>query len=215
MSKRSKSRPVRVFIVDDHPMLREGTQSSFERAPGIQVVGTAGDGASALEQIATQVPDVLVLDMRLPDMSGADVARQVRSLFPSIGIVILTGYDDPHYARALTQLDIQGYLRKTASSDEIVAAVRRVAAGGRIFDPEIVRVLEDSSTATESLTTRELEVLQLVAQGKRNAEIADNLVLSVKTVEFHISNLLAKIGARSRAEAVRTAYQQGLLHNDH
>jgi DNA-binding NarL/FixJ family response regulator len=213
MSSRRRSESVRVFIVDDHPMLREGTQSSFERAPGIEVVGTASDGASALEQIAQQTPDVLVLDMRLPDMSGVDVARHVRSLFPSIGIVILTGYDDPHYARAVTQLDIQGYLRKTASSDEIVAAVRRVASGRKVFDPEIVRTLEDTTNTAESLTSRELEVLQLIARGRRNAEIADELTLSVKTVEMHISNMLAKMGSRSRSEAVRAAYQQGLLQD--
>ncbi len=214
MNSQIESNPVRVFIVDDHPMLREGTQSSFERAPGIQVVGTADNGASALEQIAKRLPDVLVLDMRLPDMSGVEVARRVRSLFPSIGIVILTGYDDPHYARAVTQLDIQGYLRKTASSDEIVAAVREVAAGGKVFDPEIVRVLQDSHNVTESLTSREIEVLQLIARGRRNAEIASELVLSAKTVEFHISNLLAKMGARSRSDAVRAAYQQGLLQDE-
>ena len=213
MSRRGGQEPVRVFIVDDHPMLREGTQSSFDRAPGIQVIGTAGDGGSALEQISASPPDVLVLDMRLPDMSGVDVARQVRSHFPSIGIVILTGYDDVHYARALTQLDIQGYLRKTASSDEIVSAVLCVAEGGKVFDPEIVRVLEDSSNTAESLTARELEVLRMVAVGKRNTEIADELVLSIKTVEFHISNMLAKLGARSRAEAVRAGYQQGLLRD--
>ncbi len=214
MNSTSNSREVRVFIVDDHPMLREGTQSSFERATGIEVVGSAADGGSAIEQITILQPDVLVLDIRLPDMSGVDVARHVRTRFPSVGIVILTGYDDPHYARALTKLDIQGYLRKTASTDEIIAAVRQVAAGGTVFDPEIVRVLEDSSDSAESLTAREREVLQLIADGRRNAEIADELVLSIKTVEFHISNLFAKMGARSRSEAVRAAYQDGLLRDE-
>lgn len=211
MDRPVASSEVRVFIVDDHPMLREGTQSSFDRAPGITVIGTAENGVTALRKIARHEPDVLLLDIRLPDMSGVDVAREVRRRFPSIGIVILTGYDDPHYARALTQIDIQGYLRKTASSEEIIAAVREVAAGGKVFDPEIVRVLEDSNSDTESLTSRELEVLQLLARGRRNAEIAEELVLSIKTVEFHISNILAKLGARSRSEAIRAAYQKGLL----
>ncbi len=214
MIRRRGGRSVRVFIVDDHPLLREGTQLSFERTPGFQVVGTADKGAAALERIGESRPDVLILDLRLPDMSGVDVARHIRERYPGIGILILTGYDDVHYARALTQLDIQGYLRKTASSDEIIDAVRSVAAGVKVFDPEIVRVMEDQSNVAESLTTRELEVLQLVARGRRNAEIADELTLSVKTVEFHISNLLGKIGARSRSEAVRTAYQQGLLRDE-
>ena len=214
MNRPATTGEVHVFIVDDHPMLREGTQASFDRAPGITVVGTAEDGATALQEIARHVPDVLLLDVRLPDVSGVDVAREVRNRFPSVGIVILTGYDDPHYARALTQIDIQGYLRKTASSDEIIAAVREVAAGGKVFDPEIVRVLEDSNIVTESLTSRELEVLQLLARGRRNAEIADELVLSIKTVEMHISNLLAKMRARSRSEAIRAAYQKGLLADE-
>ena len=195
-------------------MLREGTQNSLERASGIIVVGTAGDGQTAIRQICEVQPDVLVLDMRLPDMSGVDVAQCVRERIPAIGIVILTGYDDVHYARALAQIDIQGYLRKTASSDEIVAAVRCVAAGGKVFDPEIVRAIEDSTGMAESLTSREIEVLQLVAQGSRNADIAEELGLSVKTVEMHMSNLMSKLGARSRSDAVRTGYQKGLLRGD-
>ena len=214
MSSPSNVKAVRVFIVDDHPMLREGTQSSLERAAGIIVVGTAGDGHSAIEQIREIQPNVLVLDMRLPDMSGVDVAHYVREHFPAIGIVILTGFDDVHYARALAQIDIQGYLRKTSSSDEIVAAVRRVAAGGKVFDPEIVRALEDSTGVAESLTAREIEVLQLVALGSRNTDIAHELGLSIKTVEFHMSNLLSKLGARSRSDAVRIGYQKGLLRDD-
>lgn len=206
--------PVHVLIVDDHPMLLAGTQNSLERAPEIVVVGTASDGESAIRQISEVQPDVLVLDMRLPDMSGVDVARFVRGHHPRVGIVILTGYDDVHYARALVQLDIQGYLRKTASSDEIVAAVRRVAAGGKVFDPEIVRAIEDSTGLAESLTSREIEVLQLVAHGSRNTDIAHDLGLSIKTVEFHMSNLLSKLGARSRSDAVRAGYQLGLLNDD-
>jgi len=152
--------------------------------------------------------------MRLPDMSGVDVAHYVREHFPAIGIVILTGFDDVHYARAVVQLDIQGYLRKTASSDEIVAAVRRVAAGGKVFDPEIVRAIEDSNDVAESLTAREIEVLQLVALGNRNTDVAKELGLSIKTVEMHMSNLLSKLGSRSRSEAVRAGYQKGLLRDD-
>ncbi|HEX3722904.1 MAG TPA: response regulator transcription factor [Nitrolancea sp.] len=214
MSFHYRSRPVHVFIVDDHPMLLEGTQNSLERASGIVVVGTAVDGRSAIERISTSQPDVLVLDMRLPDMSGVDVARYVREHFPQIGILILTGFDDVHYARASVQLDIQGYLLKTSSSNEIVAAVRRVAAGGKVFDPEVVRAIEDSTGVAESLTAREVEVLQLVAHGSRNTDIAQELGLSIKTVEFHMSNLMSKLGARSRSDAVRAGYQKGILRDD-
>jgi DNA-binding NarL/FixJ family response regulator len=214
MSSHPRTKPVHVFIVDDHPMLLEGTQNSLERASGIVVVGTAVDGRSAIERIGRLQPDVLVLDMRLPDMSGVDVAQFVREHFPKIGIVILTGYDDVQYARALAQLDIQGYLRKTSSSDEIVAAVRRVAEGGKVFDPEIVRAIEDSTGVAESLTTREVQVLQLVARGSRNNDIAHELGLSIKTVEFHMSNLMSKLGAHSRSDAVRAGYQKGILRDN-
>jgi DNA-binding NarL/FixJ family response regulator len=201
-------RPIRVVIVDDHPMLREGTRSVLTQHSGISVVGVAADGRAALELVNEHHPTVLLLDVHLPDISGVEVTRQVRSRHPEVAIVVLTGYDDAGYARALLRLGVRGYLGKAASADEIVAAVRAAAQGLTVIEPAALATFEST---TEIFTARELEVLRLMVAGKRNAEIASNLDVSVKTVEFHVSNLLEKLNARSRTEAIVQAQQQGLV----
>lgn len=199
---------IRIVLVDDHPMLRDGTQALLNRAPGMTVVGVAGDGASALSLVQSADPDLLVLDVHLPDMSGVEVARQIRLHHPNIKVLVLTGYDGAGYMRTLLQHGVQGYLAKTATGEQIIAAVRTIAAGHSLLLPDPQRGA--GVTGVEDLTAREQEILQLVAAGKRNGEIADQLVVSVKTVEFHMHNLFEKLGVRSRAEAIRKALQEGL-----
>jgi DNA-binding NarL/FixJ family response regulator len=205
----SDERPVRVVIVDDHPIMREGTRSCLEQARGIEVVGTAGEGAKVLWLIAERHPDVLLLDLHLPDMSGVEVARQVHSAFPEVAILVLTGHDEAGYVRALLQMGIRGYLRKTVRGEEIVAAVRSVASGKQILISESLPDAVEIGPGT--LTSRELQILRLLAAGQRNSEIATELGVTVKTVEYHITHVLAKLGVRSRAEAVRQAQQRGIL----
>jgi DNA-binding NarL/FixJ family response regulator len=149
-----------------------------------------------------------MLDVHLPDVSGVEVTRQVRSRYPEVAIVVLTGYEDAGYARALLRLGVRGYLGKTASADEIVAAVRAAAQGLTVIEPAALAAFESTS---EVFTARELEVLRLMVGGKRNTEIASALDVSVKTVEFHVSHLLEKLGARSRTEAILQAKQRGIV----
>jgi len=203
---------IRVIVVDDHPMLREGTQSLLTRSAGIAVIGTAGTGAEALRLVAALRPDVVVLDMHLPDISGMDVTREIRANFPDIAILILTGYDDTGYVRALVPLGVQGYLRKTATGEEIVDGVRAVAQGRLALAPDLLQLGVGGTSV--HLTEREHEVLWLLASCRRNKEIAEGLGISVKTVEFHVSRLLEKLGARSRTEAIRIAVQLGLVDLD-
>ena len=202
-------RPIRVVVVDDHPMLREGTRLALEQAPDIEVVGVAADGPAALHLVGQHRPDVLLLDVRLPHMSGVEVAKRVRASYPEVAILVLTGYDDIGYTRALLQTGIRGHLGKTASADDIIAAVRAVAEGKTFLVSESARAALGSEP--EPLTAREQEVLGLLAAGRRNHEIAQELGVSVKTVEFHITHLLEKLGARSRTEAILKARQKGLL----
>lgn len=209
MHEHRDRQPIRVVVVDDHPILREGTRTFLERAPEVEAVAAAGDGASALALVAQHQPDVLLLDVHLPDMSGVEVTRRVREEFPGVAVLILTGYDDMGYARALLQLGVQGYLRKTVSGEEMLAAIRAVAEGRTVLISEMASKALGSEN--EPLTPREQEVLQLLAAGRRNAEIASALAVSVKTVEFHISHVLEKLGARSRAEAIGKALQLGLV----
>lgn len=203
---------IRVVLVDDHPMLREGTATLLTAQADIAVVGQTGRGTEAVALVGERRPDVLVLDLHLPDLSGVEVTRRVRAAHPAVAILILSNYEDPGYVRALLQLGVRGYLGKTAGGEEIVAAVRGVARGR-------ATVLSDAARAAlgaggVDLSARETEVLKLIAAGQRNAEIAAALFIAESTVEYHVRHVLAKPGARSRTEALRLAWQQGLLSAD-
>lgn len=208
MTDTAAQQPTRVLIIDDHPMVREGTRALLERSATIKVVGALGEGVAALWLVHELQPDVVLLDVRLPDISGIEVARQLRTEFPAVKVLVVTGYDEIGYARALLQLGVRGYLAKSASGAELIAAVRAVAAGNQVLTAEAARVIIEGRNAP--LTAREHEVLQRLVAGRRNAEIANDLSLSLKTVEFHVRNVLQKLGARSRAEAVSFALQRGI-----
>lgn len=203
------SPPIRVVVVDDHPVVREGTRSILERAPDVEVVGEASTAADALRLVDLRRPDVLLLDVHLPDVSGVEVARVVRSAYNGVAVVVYTGHDDAGYARALLQLGVRAYLCKDASGDSLVGALRAVASGRTVFKGAVMQTA--LSDEPDYLTARENEVLQLIAEGRRNSEIADQLHLRRQTVEFHIHNVFQKLGARSRTEAVAKARQRGLL----
>lgn len=206
---------IRVAVVDDHPMMREALRALLDRAPGIAVVGLAGQGRAAVRIAQKHPPDVMLLDIGLPDISGIEVVRQVRKLAPAVRFVILTGHDQAEYASVLLALGVRGYVPKTVGGCEIVAAIRHVASGRRYLagaaassDPHAEHHLD--LLTTRELTTREREVLELLVKGLHNAEIARELVLSVKTVDFHVGNVLGKLGARSRTEAVCIALRLNL-----
>lgn len=199
---------VRVVLVDDHPMLREGTAAILTAQPDIVVVGQTGRGDAVLALVAATTPDVLVLDIHLPDLNGTEVARQLRANHPSVAILVLSHYEEVGYVRALLQLGARGYLGKTASGDEIVAAVQALGRGGATILSDGARAALGTGGVT--LSARELEVLGLIAAGQRNAAIAATLSIAESTVEYHVRHLLGKLGARSRTEAIRKAREQGL-----
>lgn len=208
MGERTGSSRVRVAIVDDHPMVREGTRALLERSDAIVVVGIAGEGAAALRLAQQLRPDVLLLDVRLPDMSGIEVARQLRATCPEVKVLVVTGYDEIGYSRALLQLGVHGYLPKSASGAQIISSILTIAAGERLRPGAATHtgVVRDRV----ELTMRELDVLRLLLTGRRNAQIAEELCVSLKTVEFHLRNIFLKLGASSRAEAVCIALQEGI-----
>ncbi len=202
-------KPITVLLVDDHPIVRDGTRTALERDTSIAVVGTVTRGTDALVAADRLRPAVVLLDVHLPDMSGVEVARRLRETLPEAAILVLTGYAEMGYARALLSVGIQGYLSKTATGPEIAAAVRAVAAGRRVLTAEAAVAARGS--AEIALTPRERQVLVLWAAGRRYAEIADELCISVKTVEVHVGHLLDKLGATSRAEALDRVRDLGLL----
>ena len=201
-------RPIRVVIVDDHPIMLEGTRSILRRYPEVEVVGVASDGASAIRLVGEVGPRVLLLDLRLPDMNGTEVARQVTASFPDVAIVILTGYDDASDVRNLVHLGVHGYLEKTASGAEMMAAIEAAAAGRMVLRVQAARSQSSQAADPMTLSRREQDVLSLLALGRQNAEIASDLGISKKTVEYHLSRIFEKLQVRSRSEAILKALQR-------
>ncbi|MBI4296896.1 MAG: response regulator transcription factor [Chloroflexi bacterium] len=212
--------PIRVLIVDDHRMFREGIRRRLEQEPDIRVVGEAASAEEAFAQVQQAEPHIVVLDIRLPAVSGIEVARRLRQQWPNVKILILSGYDFDQYVRAMARVGIDGYLVKDAPQEALVQAIREIASGGAVLPPIIAsKVLRGYSISPATmragllgeLTTREIEVLELMHEGLRNSEIGGRLSISVRTTEAHVSSIMAKLGARSRAEALRTALEKNLI----
>ncbi len=208
---------MRVLLADDHAIVRAGIRQFLERAGDIQVIAEADDGDMAKELIQRDLPDVAVLDIRMPKSSGIDVTRWVRANFPTMGVLVLTAYDDDPYVVAVLQAGANGYVMKTASPDEIVEAVRDVYAGKSVLDPVVTQKLlahisqPGSTYQVEQLTERELEVLTLVARGYTNKAIGVQLDISDRTVQGHLAHVFNKLQASSRTEAVMRAVSLGWI----
>jgi DNA-binding NarL/FixJ family response regulator len=218
-----ESAPLRVIVADDQRVVREGLTLMLGLIDGIEPVGAAADGEEALAMIAAERPDVVLMDLRMPRLDGIEATRRLAETHPSVGVVALTTYADDETVVAALQAGARGYLTKDAGAEQIRSAVERVAAGEGAIDPAVQRQLitavHGGDTAAppadgelpDGLTPREAEVLELIAAGLSNGEIADRLVVSGATVKSHVNHLFAKIGARDRAQAVAYAYQHQLV----
>jgi DNA-binding NarL/FixJ family response regulator len=195
---------IRVLVVDDHPVVRHGLIAILRYEQDIQVVGDAADGAEAVRLILEQRPDVVLLDLRLPQLSGIEVMRQVRAQAPQVRFLVLTTYDTDEYIGPALAAGAQGYLLKDATPDELSRAVEPGVAA-RLLE----RISENERG--EELSARELEVLRLLVAGASNKLIASQLTLSENTIKSHISHIFDKLDVQSRAEAVAVALQRGLV----
>jgi len=200
--------PIRVFVLDDHELVRRGIADLFDSAEGLLLVGEAGTAAEALARIPAARPHVAVLDARLPDGSGIDVCRDIRSMLPEIRCLILTSYDDNDAIFAAVMAGASGYLLKEIRGTNLVDAVRQVAAGRSLLDPSVTERLltrlregVPHDERLESLTDREREILALIADGLTNRQIGERLFLAEKTVKNYVSGLLAKLGMERRTQA--------------
>lgn len=199
---------VRLFLVDDHEVVREGLAELLDDVPDFEVVGSAGTAAQALARIPAARPDVAILDMRLPDGSGIDVCRDVRAALPDTHCLILTSYDDQDAVLASVLAGASGYVLKEVRSAALIDAIRQTAMGRSLIDPAVIatvvaRVRDKSPTDSKlaALTEREREVLDLIAEGLTNKQIGERLFLAEKTVKNYVSGVLAKLGMQRRTQA--------------
>jgi DNA-binding NarL/FixJ family response regulator len=214
---RDADRPLRVLVVDDHPIWRDGVARDLEAA-GLTVCGTAGDGAQAIRVATATRPDVVLLDLHLPDVSGVEVARLLAATDPPPRILVLSASGERQDVLDAMTAGATGYLVKSASAAELLDGVRRVDAGDAVFTPglaglvlgEYHRLASGADPATPRLTDRETEILRLVAKGLTYPQIAEQLVLSVRTVQNHVQNTLSKLQLHNKAQLVRYALEQGL-----
>jgi DNA-binding NarL/FixJ family response regulator len=214
---------VRILIADDHPMLRDGLRQALQLLPDVEVVGEAASGSQAVEAAASLQPDLVVMDLHMPQVNGIEATRQIVQASPHIAVLVLTMFDDDSSVFAAMRAGARGYLLKGADKEEIARAVRAVAAGEAIFGPAIAsKVLgyfanargAQLAPAFPELTDREREVLELIARGLSNQQITRQLVVSPKTVRNHISNIFAKLQVADRAQAIVRAREAGLGQAD-
>jgi DNA-binding NarL/FixJ family response regulator len=208
------SKIIRILLADDHPVVRDGLAAMLATQPDFEVVGEAGTGAEALAEAARLRPDVVLMDLQMPELDGIEAIRRLRATDPSVQVVVLTAFDTDERIVGSLQAGAQGYLLKGAPRAEIFAAIRTVSAGGALIPPVVASKLLRQVREAESpdaLTARETEVLSLVAAGLANKEIAARLSISERTVKFHVSAVLSKLGAKNRTQAVRLARERGVV----
>jgi DNA-binding NarL/FixJ family response regulator len=198
---------IRVLVADDHPVVRHGLCTMLEIEDDIVVVGRASDGEEAVAQARETHPDIILMDVQMPNVDGIEAMRRIRAEDPDARVIVLTTYRDEDYIFPSLRAGAQGYLLKDASREELAAAIRAVHRGESLLDPQIA----DQARSREGLTARELEVLELMADQHSNAQIAEKLFVSENTVKTHVSNILAKLGCGDRAAAVLTAWKRHLI----
>lgn len=213
--------PIRILIADDHAVIRSGLRLLLDAQADMEVVGEAGTGEETVAKTEALEPDILLLDIAMPGLNGLEAARQVRQRVPQVRIIVLTMYDDDAYLRQFLEIGAAGYVLKKAADTELVNAIQAVHRGEPFIYPSLMGQLIDSylkqpssvrgRESSEELSSRESEVLQLVALGYTSQQIADQLSISVNTVETHRAHIMEKLGLRGRAQLVRYALAKGLL----
>ena len=212
--------PIRVLLADDHRILREGIRALIEDQEDMQVAGEAEDGLETVKKVAKLQPDVVVMDIAMPLLNGLEATRQIRRDFPQVKVLILTMHDNEEYIRQVLAAGALGYVLKDAAARDLLGAIRTVNQGEAVLSPAITRlVIEDylrwgdirPEDTTDGLTAREREVLQLIAEGYTNKEIAGIMSLSVKTVQSHRTNLMNKLDLHDRGELIKYAIQKKII----
>lgn len=212
---------VRILLADDHTVMRAGLRALLERQPNLEVVGEAGDGRQTVELASSHVPDVVVMDIAMPNLNGVEATRRMVSKQPTISVVILSMYSDESYVMRALEAGARAYLLKDSAVTDLIRAIEVVSQGKSFFSPKIGRILAEEyvralkqkglADSYELLTPREREILQLLAEGKTNKEVATTLNVSVYTAETHRGNILQKLNLHSSAELVLYAVRKGII----
>ncbi|MEX0833574.1 MAG: response regulator transcription factor [Actinomycetota bacterium] len=209
---------IKVAIADDHSLVRQGLRRYLETADGIEVVGEAANGQELLDLVSHDAPQIALVDIRMPEMDGLEAARRMRDEHPEVGIIMLSAYDDRQFVVEAVRSGARGYVLKARDAEHLIQTVRLVAGGNMVIDPQLVVALaEELSDAKEkdrkadTLTAREIEVLQLLAFGHTNRDIAEKLFISPDTVKTHLEHIFEKLGASDRTAAVAEALRRGVI----
>ncbi len=216
---------IRVLIADDHAIVREGTRRFLEQEDDLDVIGEAADGEEAVRMTLSMKPDVVIMDIAMPNVDGIEATKRIKQQAPGTTVLILSAYDDDQFVFSLLEAGAAGYLLKSVRGNELIDAIRAVHAGESVLHPSIARKVLNRFTETASgdprkqkaaeiLTDREIEVLQLATQGSSNQEIADKLFLSLRTVQSHLNHIFNKLQVSSRTEAVVRALKEGWVTLD-
>ena len=211
--------PIRLLVVDDHPVLRDGLVAVLSTQQDFQIVGEAGGGTEAVEMAAELRPDVILLDLEMPDMDGVEALKQMKEAYPEVRAIVFTAYDTDDRILAAVQAGAQGYILKGAPRDQVFDAVRVVHGGDSLLQPVVASKLlrqvsqdnKEPAATAGGITPRESEVLALLSQGLQNKEIGARLGVTDRTVKFHVGSILSKLQAGNRTEAVTIAVQRGLI----